>query len=300
MMARASGRSSMRRSAFQRRTSTPSSGQRKGPCGNGISTGACNHGCTHHHQPHPHHQPRLRFVSGLHTSINAHIVQGIQDSPESRPPKMNNNVDFVSGPILRPDEEYDRRMVKSYPQAIEHLYFGYMLLLCAVREAGSSGRLDTQQFDFGEDTEGSAEGVRALVNELLASPLFSDPGIEVAEKNLRKHAVEADGVKLWQARLRTRDLLNSMDCVQCNICRLHGKVGALGLATALSVLLGAGGRGGDSARLHRVEVAALISTLGKFASAVQIVQEFELRKFEKGDEDAGDLRGYDGTTRRGK
>lgn len=68
---------------------------------------------------------------------------------------------------------------------------------------------------------------------------------------------------------------------QCNICRLHGKVGALGVATALSVLLGAEGRGGDSSRLHRVEVAALISTLGKFANAVQIVQEFEARRAAK-------------------
>jgi hypothetical protein len=55
-------------------------------------------------------------------------------------------------------------------------------------------------------------------------------------------------------------------------------VGALGLATALAVLLGAEGRGGDSSRLHRVEIAALIATLGKFAKAAQIIKDFEARR----------------------
>ena len=62
------------------------------------------------------------------------------------------------------------------------------------------------------------------------------------------------------------------------------QVGALGIATAMQVLLGAEGRGGDSSRLHRVEVAALITTLGKFASAIQIVTEFEERRSSTGEE----------------
>ena len=147
------------------------------------------------------------------------------------------------------------------------------MLLCAVREAGP--RLESTE--YGPDAGGDAGGVRGLVAELLASPLLSDAGIAVAEVNMRKHATNSGNAKLWQARLRTRDLLRIMDCVQCNVCRLHGKVGTLGIATALSVLLGAEGRGGDSSRLHRVEVAALISTLGKFANAVQIVEDFEAR-----------------------
>ena len=46
-------------------------------------------------------------MSGLHTSINAHIVQGIQEAPESRPPKMSNSVDYVNAPVLDPEEEYN-------------------------------------------------------------------------------------------------------------------------------------------------------------------------------------------------
>ena len=64
---------------------------------------------------------------------------------------------------------------------------------------------------------------------------------------------------------------------QCNVCRLHGKVGALGMSVAMSVLLGDEGLERDTARLHRVEIAALVSTLGKFVSAIQIVGRMEQR-----------------------
>jgi hypothetical protein len=51
-------------------------------------------------------------------------------------------------------------------------------------------------------------------------------------------------------------------------------VGALGVATAMQILLGAEGVG-ESYEPTRVEIAALVTTLGKFASAVKIVKEFE-------------------------
>ena len=71
--------------------------------------------------------------------------------------------------------------------------------------------------------------------------------------------------QIWKARLRTRDLLRVMNCVQCNVCRLHGKVAALGLATGLQILLGTEGDGGDVDSLHRVEVASLITLAAKFS-----------------------------------
>jgi hypothetical protein len=44
-----------------------------------------------------------------------------------------------------------------------------------------------------------------------------------------------DFPQVWKARLRTRDLLGIMNCVQCNVCRLHGKVASLGLGVAFQV-----------------------------------------------------------------
>jgi len=56
-------------------------------------------------------------------------------------------------------------------------------------------------------------------------------------------------------------------------------VGALGVATAMQILLGAEGVG-ESYEPTRVEIAALVTTLGKFASAVKIVKEFEASRVE--------------------
>lgn len=52
-------------------------------------------------------------------------------------------------------------------------------------------------------------------------------------------------------------------------------MGTLGVNTAMQILLGREGRGGDAARMHRVEVAALIATLQKFLSTIQTVRAME-------------------------
>merc|ERR1712032_1275559 len=77
--------------------------------------------------------------------------------------------------------------------------------------------------------------------------------------------------------MRMRDLLRCMNCVQCNLCRLHGKVTALGLASALRVLLGAEGRGSDPTSLNRVEIGALIATAAKLGNACHLAEEFSKR-----------------------
>lgn len=70
--------------------------------------------------------------------------------------------------------------------------------------------------------------------------------------------------------------------------RLHGKVGTLGLNTAMQILLGKEGRGGDAARMHRVEVAALVVALNKFLSAIQTVRTMEARLVELGQVASGE------------
>ena len=68
--------------------------------------------------------------------------------------------------------EYERRLSPrgSNPEAIGNLYYGTMLLLCAVREA--SDRLGA--YDYGLDIMGtSGDAVSELVGELLESPVLS-------------------------------------------------------------------------------------------------------------------------------
>ena len=144
--------------------------------------------------------------------------------------------------------------------AMENLYFVYMLFLSAAAKAKDKLLADCEN--------GSIDAESAdILKEFLALPALCDPAVEVAPAKLHDHAVQSQN-NLWEARMRTRDLLRIINCVQCNKCRLHGKVAMLGLSTALQIHLGRSGEGGDPNRIHRVELAALLSTINKFSKAV--------------------------------
>lgn len=203
-----------------------------------------------------------KAVSGLHTMISAQVVRGIEKKQIADP-----DDDDVKHLNVR--AEFDRRLGPggTTPQALENLYFTYMLLLAAVTKA--RGRLLADSGPGKIDSE-SHDGIR----EALANPLFSnndgdDSPVWAASHRLHDHAVEGGVENLWSARQRTRDLMRIMNCVQCNKCRLHGKIGAEGLSTALQILLGRAGDGEDPDRIHRVEIAALITTLGKFSTTIE-------------------------------
>jgi len=201
-----------------------------------------------------------KAVSGLHAMISAQIVRGIEKKKAADDPEVED---------LDVRAEFDRRIGRNgeTPRARENMYFTYMLLLSACAKARP--RL------LAESGEGQVDAsAHDELREALASPLLTDSDLTgsslvgVASQRLRTHAEEDDGEKLWMARQRTRDLMRVMNCVQCNKCRLHGKIGVLGLSTALQILLGRVGGGEKLDTLHRVEIAALITTLGKFSTAI--------------------------------
>ena len=70
--------------------------------------------------------------------------------------------------------------------------------------------------------------------------------------------------------MRTRDLMRIMNCVQCNKCRFHGKISILGLSTALQLAVGHRGNGGDIKKIHRVELAALVTSMGKCSRGIEL------------------------------
>lgn len=207
-----------------------------------------------------------KAVSGLHSCISAHIVRGIE-TKIAEGEEFDEDCEWTD-----PKVEFDRRLGErgETPQAMENLYFGYMLLLSAVRVARERMLQDLNNDKI------DAEAVEAL-KSILSSPLLDDKNIDIASKKLHDHAVkdEQSVQALWEARLRTRDLFRVMNCVQCNKCRLHGKIGAMGLSTAFQVLLGRAGEGGDVNRIHRVELAALMTTLSKFSTAINFCNKMK-------------------------
>mmetsp|Transcript_33835 Transcript_33835/g.49741 ORF Transcript_33835/g.49741 Transcript_33835/m.49741 type:complete len:423 (-) Transcript_33835:168-1436(-) len=198
-----------------------------------------------------------KVVSGMHSMISAQVIRGIEDKHASG--------EDVDGDWTDPQVEFKRRLSPQgeTPRALENMYFGYMLLLSAAQKARERLLSDCDAGKLDADSAGK-------LKLILAHPLIDDESISVASHKLHDHAVkDADSIgALWEARMRSRELLRIMNCVQCNKCRFHGKISALGITTALQILLGRSGEGGDPTRVHRVELAALMTTLSKFSTAI--------------------------------
>jgi len=202
-----------------------------------------------------------KAVSGMHSLISTQVTRGIQD-------KIESGEEFTDAEIWRdPKVEFKRRLSKGgeEPMAMENLYFAYMLFLSAAAKAKSKLLADCHSGNIDEESA-------AILQRFLSLPILSDPAVEVAPKKLHDHAIQSLN-NLWEARMRTRDLLRVINCVQCNKCRLHGKVAMLGMSTALQIHLGRSGEGSDPNRIHRTELAALLSTIYKFSKAVDYCKQ---------------------------
>lgn len=199
-----------------------------------------------------------KAMSGMHAMVSSLVVQGMSDKIES-----GDGIDPTSA-WKDPKAEFERRLGPNgeTPEAVENLYFQMMLILAGVREA--RGRL-LSDCDAGKMDEGSTDTLRAI----LSHPLLDDPSIDAAARRLKEHALK-DSNSLWEARMRMRDLMRIMNCVQCNKCRLHGKISTLGLSTAIQLIVGHRGTGGDVTKIHRVELAALVTTLSKCNDAIEL------------------------------
>lgn len=201
-----------------------------------------------------------KAVSGLHAMVSAQVINNMQEKIEA-----GEELDPDSYKWQNPLAEFERRLGPQgeTPAAIENLYFTMMLLLSGVRAARDRLLADCDMGNVGD------EQACNTLRSILTHPLLDDPSIEVASRGLREHALR-DSNNLWEARMRTRDLMRIMNCVQCNKCRFHGKISTLGLSTALQLAVGHGGTGGDAKKVHRVELAALVTAMGKFSNGIEL------------------------------
>lgn len=203
-----------------------------------------------------------KAVSGIHSLISVQVTSGIQD-------KVDSGEDFTEAEIQwqDPEVEFKRRLSKDAeePMAMENMYFTYMLFLSAAAKAKDKLLAEVRSGKIDDESA-------AILQDFLSLPVLSDPAVEIASKKLRDRAVQSSD-QLWEARMRSRDLLRVMNCVQCNKCRLHGKIAMLGISTALQIHLGRDGQGGDPNQINRVESAALLSTIYKLSKAVEFCKK---------------------------
>mmetsp|Transcript_19960 Transcript_19960/g.43560 ORF Transcript_19960/g.43560 Transcript_19960/m.43560 type:complete len:402 (-) Transcript_19960:271-1476(-) len=180
-------------------------------------------------------------LSGLHASINAHIVNDLVERAA-----RGDAVEGKDG-----SAEFARRLAQR-SDAIQALRDSFALTLLAVKEASEQ----LLSYDYGEESDAILPAVQTFVE-----------AAEEEENQLSEGSIKE---ALANCRLRTRELCSVMDCVQCNACRIHGKVAGLGIAAAFHAAFGAQSTG-KAPELSRIEVAALLATLAKFRNAVRIV-----------------------------
>merc|ERR1711862_653146 len=125
--------------------------------------------------------------------ISAQVTRGIET-------KLIDGEDISEEQWTDPAVEFKRRLSPDgeNPHALQNLYFTYMLVLSAVRQARDRILLDC---DSGKiDLESALQ-----LKSILSYPLFDDPSIDIASKKLHDHAVkdECSVSALWEARMRT-------------------------------------------------------------------------------------------------
>ena len=202
-----------------------------------------------------------KAVSGLHSLVSAQIIRGIQEKIDLGEPFTPEEK------WTDPSAEFTRRLSSrgETPQAIENLYFLCMLLLRAV--AKSKDRiLEDQRSGVMNNVDSAA--LQGLFESSLLSDAAADK-VGVASEKLRFHATREQDI-LWEARMRTRELQRIMNCVQCNKCRLHGKIATMGVSAALQILVGQTGEGKDPRQVQRVEIATLLTTLEKCCRGIDL------------------------------
>ena len=218
-----------------------------------------------------------RLISGMHSSITAHVVGDylLDEATQTWGP----NLELFKWRLGNPKVK-DR---------VENLYFTYLFVLRAVIKA--SPVLKEVEFDTGSPKEDAH--TKELVHTLLdnAALKHSCP-IPFDEGRLWKGE---DAVTLKkQLQTSFQNITRIMDCVGCEKCKMWGKLQLLGIATSLKILFSAEDCNAtakipptNSLALERNEVIALLNLLERLSESVEVVRSLSLRLTEEGSHPQG-------------
>ncbi|CAB3408469.1 unnamed protein product [Caenorhabditis bovis] len=216
-----------------------------------------------------------RLISGLHSAITISIAAYNYKPPPPTLGKFGSQIG--QGTWFRNTEMFAGRFGTKWswegPQRLRNVYFVYLLELRALLKAAPY--LQNELFYTGNEKEDSE--TRAAIEELLEevrqfqdhfdeSEMFT--GVEAQARALRE-----------EFRSHFVNISRIMDCVECDKCRLWGKVQVHGMGTALKILFS------DLPHSHykhdlskfqltRNEVVALLQSFGRYSSSIMEVQNF--------------------------
>lgn len=208
-----------------------------------------------------------RLLSGMHTSTTLSIARNYYP-----PSKRNNRTDWEANP------EYFMERFVDHPDHIRNLHFSYVVMLRAIKKA--SDYLYGYDISSGNVMEDGSS--RNLLKRLLdttilrsCSDVFSafDESVMFQEDNNESNMILRESFKGV-----FHNISSILDCVQCQQCKLHGKLTMLGYGTALKILFV---KSPKNLILERNEVVALINTAGRLSENLVEVRELTAMYWEK-------------------
>ncbi|CAI4047475.1 ER oxidoreductin SKDI_13G0090 [Saccharomyces kudriavzevii IFO 1802] len=193
-----------------------------------------------------------RLVSGFHASIGTHLSKEYLNTKTG---KWEPNLDLFMARI------------GNFPDRVTNMYFNYAVVAKALWKIQPY----LPEFSFCD-----------LVNKEIKNKM--DNVISQLDTNIfNEDLVFANDLSLTlkdEFRSRFKNVTKIMDCVQCDRCRLWGKIQTTGYATALKILFEINDADEFTkqdivGKLTKYELIALLQTFGRLSESIESVNMFE-------------------------
>ncbi|CAJ1958810.1 unnamed protein product [Cylindrotheca closterium] len=195
-----------------------------------------------------------RLLSGLHTSTTISIAKNYYP-----PSKRKNRTDWESNP------RYFMEKFQNHPEFIRNMHFSYVVMLRAIKKASSYlYDYDVQSRNIVDD-----EAAKILLKRLMDTAILRSCSsvFSAFDESLM---FQQQGINLQQNfKGIFHNVSSILDCVQCQQCKLHGKMAMMGYGTALKILF----MPTELVKMERNEVVALINTAARLSESLVEVRE---------------------------
>eukprot|EP00571_Detonula_confervacea_P015404 CAMPEP_0172304912 /NCGR_PEP_ID=MMETSP1058-20130122/6267_1 /TAXON_ID=83371 /ORGANISM="Detonula confervacea, Strain CCMP 353" /LENGTH=1313 /DNA_ID=CAMNT_0013016319 /DNA_START=187 /DNA_END=4125 /DNA_ORIENTATION=+ len=200
-----------------------------------------------------------RLLSGLHTSTTLSIAKNYYP-----PSKRKGRENWEANAQYFIDKFADR------PEHLRNLHFSYVVLLRALKKA--SPFLYNFEIKTGDILDD--EMATILLRRLLDSTILRSchDVFTAFDENLMFKEQETAISLQENFKGVFHNVSSILDCVQCQQCKLHGKMAMLGYGTALKILFLPDNRIGSQS-LSRNEIVAFLNTIAKMSESVREVRE---------------------------
>jgi flavocytochrome c len=215
-----------------------------------------------------------RLLSGLHTSTTLSIAKNYY------PPNKRKGRD-----IWTPNPTYFYQKFVDNPEYIRNLHFSYVVMLRALKKAYPFlYNYEIRTGDIVEDATATFLLKRLLDSTILSScnDVFSAFDESLMFKKPTEHlsSYRSLGIDSSEHYVSLEEnfkgvfhnVSSILDCVQCQQCKLHGKMAMLGYGTGLKILFTPRDELLASA-LSRNEIVAFINTIAKLSESIKEVRE---------------------------